>query len=339
MPALLNTLTERLALPFRWLMVVGIAYTIASGLLDLLGASPLPSESAPSAVSGTRARPSVDIERLVARNLFGAPVGSTEAAAAAGQDQPAVVTQLPLDLNGVFVGEGTARSAAIIAERGQPGQLYQVGDTIANSATLEAVFPDHVVLRRAGVAESLFFLQPDGTPSSAVPGTTFDPDQAQMELLEQQYREQIEEPVPYDRMNELDGTEPIESLEDQGLMMPDAAAAPVDASTNSAVAGADPLAQARERMRSDPAGALQSLGMTPVAAGGASGYRIDNLADSPYLGQTGLQSGDVILSVNGRPVGNLGQDRLEVDNIITQGAARIEVQRGSRRFFVTAALP
>lgn len=339
MPALLNTLIERLALPFRWLMVVGIAYTIASGLLDLLGADATPnrSETGPTAISGTRARPAIDIERLVARNLFGTPAGSAEATAAASQGQPAVVTQLPLDLNGVFVGEGTARSAAIIAERGQPGQLYQVGDTIANSATLEAVFPDHVVLRRAGVAESLFFLQPNGTPSSPVPGTTFDPDQAQMELLEQQYREQIEEPVPYDQMNELDGTEPIESLEDQGLMMPDAAAAPADASGAGAVA--DPLAQAREQMRSDPAGALQSLGMTPVTAGGASGYRIDNLADSPYLGQTGLQTGDVILSVNGRPVGNLGQDRLEVDNIITQGAARIEVQRGSRRFFVTAALP
>jgi len=338
MPALLNTLTERLALPFRWLMVVGIAYTLATGVLELLGAdaSPDTAESSPAAVSGTRARPAVDIERLVARNLFGTPGGSGDTASVASQGQPAVVTQLPLDLNGVFVGEGTARSAAIIAERGQPGQLYQVGDTIANSAILDAVFPDHVVLRRAGVAESLFFLQPDGSPSANLAGAIYDPDQAEMELLEQQYREQIEEPVPYDRMDEFDGTEPIETLEDQGLMMPDAAATPAETSTSSAVASADPLTLARERMRTDPAGALQSLGMTPVAAGG---YRIDNLADSPYLGQTGLQTGDVILSVNGRPVGNLGQDRLEVDNIITQGAARIEVQRGSRRFFVTAALP
>jgi len=52
-----------------------------------------------------------------------------------------------------------------------------------------------------------------------------------------------------------------------------------------------------------------------------------------------LQPGDVILSVNGRPVGDLSQDRLEVDNVLAQGSARIEVQRGTRRFFVTASLP
>ena len=52
----------------------------------------------------------------------------------------------------------------------------------------------------------------------------------------------------------------------------------------------------------------------------------------------GLQSGDVILSVNGRPVGDIQQDQLEIANIMAQGSARIEVQRGSRRFFITASL-
>jgi general secretion pathway protein C len=81
------------------------------------------------------------------------------------------------------------------------------------------------------------------------------------------------------------------------------------------------------------------LGVAPVADGASEGYRVGNLAQSPYLSQTGLQPGDVILSVNGRPVGDLNQDRLELDNVLAEGSARLEVQRGTRRFFVTATLP
>ncbi len=94
----------------------------------------------------------------------------------------------------------------------------------------------------------------------------------------------------------------------------------------------------RDQLQSDPQSALTDLGIAAVSADGAQGYRLGNLAQSPYLSQTGLQSGDVILSVNGRPVGDLSQDRLELDNVLAQGSARLEVQRGSRRFFVTASL-
>lgn len=94
----------------------------------------------------------------------------------------------------------------------------------------------------------------------------------------------------------------------------------------------------RDRMRSDPQSALIELGIEPVSTDGAQGYRLGNLAQSPYLSQTGLQPGDVILSVNGRPVGDVSQDQLELDNILAQGSARLEIQRGSRRFFVTASL-
>ena len=94
----------------------------------------------------------------------------------------------------------------------------------------------------------------------------------------------------------------------------------------------------RERLQQDPNGTLNSLGVAPVAADGAKGYRLDSLAASPYLAQTGLQAGDVVLSVNGRPVGDVQQDHLEIDNILAQGSARLEVQRGTRRFFVTASL-
>jgi general secretion pathway protein C len=94
----------------------------------------------------------------------------------------------------------------------------------------------------------------------------------------------------------------------------------------------------REVLEENPEQAMDALGVSPVAEGAAEGYRIGDLAHSPYLSQTGLQPGDVILSVNGRPVGDLNQDRQELSNVLAQGSARLEVQRGSRRFFVTASL-
>ena len=65
----------------------------------------------------------------------------------------------------------------------------------------------------------------------------------------------------------------------------------------------------------------------------------DGVERHVWCGAFNMQPGDVILSVNGRPVGDLNQDRLELENVLAQGSARIEVQRGTRRFFVTASLP
>jgi len=93
------------------------------------------------------------------------------------------------------------------------------------------------------------------------------------------------------------------------------------------------------KLASDPDAALSELGIEAVEPGNSGGYRIGNVAQSPYLRNTGLQNGDVILSVNGRSVGDVSQDRSQLASIFAEGSARIEVQRGSRRFFITASLP
>jgi len=99
--------------------------------------------------------------------------------------------------------------------------------------------------------------------------------------------------------------------------------------------GAD---QYRLMMRDKPPQALSRLGVQVVSNRSGAGYRVGELADSSYLSQTGLQPGDIILSINDKPVGDLKQDREEIDNVLAQGKARLEVQRGTRRFFVTASL-
>ena len=69
------------------------------------------------------------------------------------------------------------------------------------------------------------------------------------------------------------------------------------------------LVEYRQRLREDAEGTLDDLGIESID----DGYRIGpgNAAQSPYLQRAGLQPGDVILSVNGRPVGNVQQDQLE----------------------------
>ena len=84
--------------------------------------------------------------------------------------------------------------------------------------------------------------------------------------------------------------------------------------------------------------ALNSIGVEPVQQGTAKGYRLGALATHPTLRQTGLQAGDVLLSVNDRAVGDISEDRLELSQMVASGSARLEVQRGDRRFFVTVSL-
>jgi general secretion pathway protein C len=328
---ILNNVSARLAVPLRWLILAGIAYSVASGILYVLAGPEATTRPTQVATPNAPSRQSIDITPLLARNLFGIRDGN--AAPAPASAPAAVATQLPLELRGVFVADLGGVSAAIIAQRGRPGLLYNVGETVAGSATLEDVRTDHVVLRRAGIAETLHFpsLGQSWAPSVPMPDSAPmpEPDYSDYPDYEDYELPEYEEPV-YEELYEEPG------IDDPSAAVGPAAVGPTD---TLASGPDDTLAVYRERLASDPASTLESLGMRPVSDGATAGYRVDSLAQAPYLGQTGLQPGDIILSVNGRPVGDLHQDRLELDNVLAHGSARIEVQRGTRRFFVTASLP
>ena len=73
---------------------------------------------------------------------------------------------------------------------------------------------------------------------------------------------------------------------------------------------------------------------TTTEEGEVSLVRLLDLARDPRR----LQPGDVILSVNGQAVGDIQRDRQQIEGLLQQGTARLEVQRGTRRFFVSASL-
>lgn len=294
-------------------MVAGIAYTVAQSAVFFLGQS----EVAPTGVasggaggsSGNEAatRPPVNIQAVMERHLFGVAgaTATTENVAVA-----AVETRLPLELQAVFVAtEEATESTAIIAEKGQSGRLYRLDMDLPGGATLEEVHSDHVVLARAGTRERLTF--PHLMTGLASP---LDAGVPEASTFDQSIDDDAYEPMDT-------GTEAAPIPDVPAEFAPDAS-----------------LEDYQSRLEEDPVGTLESLGVEPLATDSAQGYRVGNLAQSPQLRQTGLQPGDVIVSVNGQPVGDVDADRMELANVLAKGSARIEVQRGSRRFFVTTSL-
>ena len=94
-----------------------------------------------------------------------------------------------------------------------------------------------------------------------------------------------------------------------------------------------------EAIERDPARLLRELGVgTATGAGAGKGYALGALAERPELNHTGLRSGDLLLSVNGHPVGDPEQDRRRLKDLVAQGSLRLEIQRGERRMFITVAL-
>lgn len=306
------SLAHRLVEPAKILIIIGIAYTFATtGWYVVTGPNPPPLENPKTAANRAASVGSLTITDIASKNLFGQ--ANAVGVAPAAVDAPE--TRLRLTLEGIFLAEVPEESAAIVAEQGRPGELVVVGGKLPGNAMLSEVHPDRIVLTRNGVHETLRF-----------------PDQPTLVSAQ----DRADGPLQVDEAPMYDGEQP-----QQDYVEPQAEEAPPSADVSppdEAATIAGVVQSYRERLQQDPNGTLNSLGVAPVAANGAQGYRVDSLAASPYLAQTGLQAGDVVLSVNGRPVGDVQQDHLEIDNILAQGSARLEVQRGTRRFFVTASL-
>ena len=282
-------IANKAATPLQWVVVLGIAYTLASTVTFFakapLEAKPRQSiESAPQIPKVRQQSAATDLEAILQANLFGKAQLEAKPAAVS---EPTVETRLPLNLLGVFVAEEADGSAAIIAEKGKAGRLYNLGEAVSGNATLGAVHADHVVLLRAGARETLKFPKLKGF----------------------EHRKAVEAP-------------------------PAEAAAPARAPQKVQ----DFIAAYQERSTERPEQVEQLLDELAVEAASGGGYRVGDLSTLPYLSRTGLAAGDLILSLNGLAVSDLNADQLALQDLLAAGDVRIEVQRGERRFFVTASL-
>jgi general secretion pathway protein C len=191
--------------------------------------------------------------------------------------------------------------------------VFVAGSPAESNAVLAEVHNDRVVLQRGAERESLAFPESGGGIAS------------------------VDEPVEGLGGSNFQDSDPglieVEPSDAEAVEAP--AAEPVQASSGSSEGGS--LARYRDRLKSEPTSVLSEIGMQPISGGAAQGYRVgDNVGEG--LARVGLQPGDVVLTVNGRPVGNVQNDQQQVDSVMSQGSARLEIQRGNRRFFVTASL-
>jgi general secretion pathway protein C len=305
----------------KLLLLVGIAYTVATTLWYFISG---PTTDAVVPVSGARTianpnQPQITWQDIARINMFGVVGAQALVEAPPEQQETAKETRLPLTLLGVFQAEHPEDSAAIVSQKGKSGQRYRIGQSLPGNAELIEVHGNYVVLRRAGVRETLTFPKSDDLLAG----------------IEEQRASNRNSAVitPPDRQRGRN------SRIDRGGRDAELAQ-PATANTPQALPATaqEFVDQYRAQIDSDPAAALSSLGVEPVSSGAAEGYRLGALANSPLLRNTGLQAGDLLLSVNGQPVGDVGRDQLQLDNVLAQGSARLEIMRGERRFFVTASL-
>src|SRR5262249_50962160 len=160
-----------------------------------------------------------------------------------------------------------------IAEQGRPGELYQIGQKLSSGVELVEVHADRVVLNRGGAHETLRF--PEQTTMLATSS--------------------IESDAPV-----APSTDQAPEEQDSESSAPEPPPGPTDSAgvdSQSSIQRNEPITsrieQYRSKLDTDPAGTLNSLGVSAVSADGAKGYQVGSLASSPALAQTGLQSGDV----------------------------------------------
>jgi general secretion pathway protein C len=255
-----------------------------------------------------RTKSQIDLSSL---NLFGR---IEETVAPQVVDAPE--TKLNLELQGVFISENEKASTAIVAEKNKAGELFRIGDRLPGNAILSAVFDDHILIRRGTRTEKLMFsdsnLLTTANRSNASTGTQQKTQPMTSRL--QQVRQRI-------------------AQRNQGSRNPAGPSRTPGASLR------DYMDKNREEIQQDPQALLADLGMSPISEGNANGYKVSGEVSQVALMQAGLQQNDIILSVNGKAVGDVMNDRTFIAQAMESKRVRVEVQRGSRKFFLTVPIP
>tara|TARA_B100000900_G_scaffold264384_1_gene225542 strand:+ start:1595 stop:2491 length:897 start_codon:yes stop_codon:yes gene_type:complete len=287
----------KFAAPARWILILGIVVTVintARNLIYLPESPATTSTQTKATTAAASASGTVDVNALANLHLFGRP--TREGGAVPRSVANAQATRLPLELKAVFAASENAFSAAIIGQRGQRARLYTVGESVPGNAVLAEVYPQQVLLRRAGQLESLAF--PESTYKASSKSAT-------------QVAENPAVTAPNNSPN-----------------------LPSRASVKSRVAeSADTLTQ---QIAADPQAAIGELGLTADSSGG---YKVGDVANSPYFQSSGLKRGDIIFSINGSPMSNVKNDKVLLAEIMSSGRARLEVMRNNQRFVITASIP
>ncbi|MGH8254410.1 MAG: type II secretion system protein GspC, partial [Steroidobacteraceae bacterium] len=119
-------------------------------------------ESSAGSAGAASQRPTLQIPSIVSAHLFG-----NAAPAVADGDAPQTAAQLVLA--GVLAVPDPKRGMAILGPSAAAARLYTVGGAVPGGVSLYSVYPDHVLLDRGGVIESLPLPKKLATAAEAPP--------------------------------------------------------------------------------------------------------------------------------------------------------------------------
>ncbi|MES2683663.1 MAG: type II secretion system protein GspC [Pseudomonadota bacterium] len=161
-PALAAVLTRATALyrlhgaklpPIAALLLVAVLAWQAASLLWMV--VPMPASAAwtpaPGFVDPTPARPALNVDALAGAHVF----GQYQATASTASLANAPDTQLAFTLLGILAGTRDQESLALIAKDANDEAPYSIGDDVSPGVSLQAIFPDRVILSRNGKLETL----------------------------------------------------------------------------------------------------------------------------------------------------------------------------------------
>lgn len=191
-------------------------------------------------------------------------------------DAPAAQPDVPLKLEGVFMGRPAQNSAAVI-RAAEKSDRYRIGQQIEGSSMqLYAVAWDHVLLRDASGREvSLYF----GDKPAMAGGS-----------------------------DAVNSSGDIDQGGDEGQQAQAA------------------IGDAIRQLQANPGAYLNQMGLTPSNRG----YEITAVAPAELRNRLGLRPGDRIVSLNGRPLGQVQNDIRLLEQIQQQRSAQIEIRRGEQ---------
>ena len=236
--------------------------------------------------------------------------GQTPSRPGSGPGAPA--TTLSLILRGTFAGADPKSGIAVIADAGDGERAYRVGDEISAGVRLARVHADHVVLAHDGIEETLTLPR----DSNLAPADAVRPTPATV----------------------------------TGRAAQRVAAATTDSSPAQATAGApagreqvirapSDWQQTVAQLQQNPADLMRRVQIVPVLDGTRiTGMRLAAGSDSALIGRIGLLPGDVVTSVNGRPVDSLASGQQIMASLANAASVRVTVLRNGKPTDITVGL-
>jgi len=211
-------------------------------------------------------------------------------------------------LRGTLADRDPAAGVAVI-DAGDGEQAYRAGEAISGGIKLQRVYPDHAVVLRDGVEETLTLT-----------------------------RDRNLQPTEIVRQPAAGGARAARS----GTTNAPSSSAPANAAANGAsqtVHASPQLQQTIDRARQNPEELARRLQIVPVVDGGRmTGIRLSAGTDTSLMNQIGLRPGDVVTAVNGAPVDSLARGQQIIEGLRNASSARVTVLRDGRPTDITITL-